>query len=120
ADSSVVRAAAGTDSLPDMTARVTASEAPHSLVGSHPPNNDGSTSHHRWQTWTQVPDLFSSPPNATHCVTDPACGEVRFGDGVHGAIPPQGPGLIRVTFRTGGGRRGNVGAGALTVLRRSI
>lgn len=40
---------------------------------------------------------------------------VMFGDGVFGAIPPQGT-LIRVTYRVGGGQVGNVPAGAITTI----
>jgi hypothetical protein len=38
-----------------------------------------------------------------------------FGDGVLGAVPPADA-EIRVTYRTGGGRRGNVPAGAITTI----
>jgi len=40
---------------------------------------------------------------------------VIFGDGVFGAIPPQGA-LIRATYRIGGGVAGNVPAGAITTV----
>jgi hypothetical protein len=40
---------------------------------------------------------------------------VMFGDGVFGAIPPQGT-LIRATYRVGGGVAGNVPAGAITTI----
>jgi hypothetical protein len=40
---------------------------------------------------------------------------VIFGDGVFGAIPPQGT-LIRATYRVGGGVAGNVPAGAIATI----
>ena len=58
-----------------------------------------------------------------------ATGEIRFGprlierDGrsrQHGAVPPVDAQIFVTGYRHGGGRRGNVGAGRLTVLRTSI
>lgn len=73
-----------------------------------------------WIAWSPVRDLLASDVDDTHYACDPTTGEVRFGDGLHGAFPPEGSGRIRVSFRTGGGGRGNVGPGSLTVLRQSI
>jgi predicted phage baseplate assembly protein len=38
---------------------------------------------------------------------------VEFGDGIDGMIPPRGVNNIHVTYRSGGGTAGNVGAGAI-------
>jgi alpha-L-arabinofuranosidase len=40
--------------------------------------------------WTMVDDLAASSPTARHYELDERTGELRFGDGVHGAIPPAG------------------------------
>lgn len=40
--------------------------------------------------WTPVDDLSHARPDATVYTFDPATGQVRFGDGVHGAVPAQG------------------------------
>ncbi len=41
-------------------------------------------------TWTMVDDLASSGPLDNHYELNAATGEIRFGDGVNGAIPPAG------------------------------
>jgi Baseplate J-like protein len=43
---------------------------------------------------------------------DRESGEIRFGDGAHGARPPNGA-VIRASYDYGGGRQGNVGIGAI-------
>lgn len=43
---------------------------------------------------------------------DRESGEIRFGDGAHGARPPAGA-AIRAAYDYGGGRAGNVGIGAI-------
>lgn len=74
-----------------------------------------------WVRWHEVEDLYESPPNARHYVKDIVSGEIRFGDGIHGAIPPKGDRNIRLArFQVGGGIEGNVPAGSLTVLKQSL
>ncbi len=71
--------------------------------------------------WHEVEDLYESPPNGRHYVKDIVTGEVRFGDGVHGMIPPKGERNVRLArFQVGGGMEGNVAAGSLTVLKQSL
>lgn len=41
-------------------------------------------------------------------------GRIRFGDGVHGAIPPAGQDNILVRYSFGGGSRGNIGPEGIT------
>ena len=52
-------------------------------------------------------------------------GEIRFGDGFHGAIPvanPANPGanVVAAEYRYGGGTHGNVPAGTLKALRNAV
>lgn len=71
--------------------------------------------------WHEVEDLYGSQPNARHYVKDIVSGEIRFGDGVHGMIPPKGDRNIRLLrYQIGGGIDGNVPASSLTVLKQSI
>jgi alpha-L-arabinofuranosidase len=49
--------------------------------------------------WTEVADIQSSPATATHYQFNAALGEILFGDGVHGKIPPSGA-RIAVSYRT--------------------
>ncbi|MFE1359607.1 putative baseplate assembly protein [Streptomyces harbinensis] len=83
----------------------------------------------RWREWRLVESFAHSTVYDRHVTLDRNAGRIDFGpavreaDGglrVFGAIPPKG-GAIRVrSYRTGGGRRGNVARGALRVLRSSL
>ncbi len=71
-----------------------------------------------WVRWHQVSDFYDSEPHSRHFVLHPADGQIRFGDGQRGMIPPVGHNNIKaVLYRTHDGAAGNVGAGAITVLR---
>jgi len=77
------------------------------------------------ETWTPVTDFYASGPGDTHYVLNRTTGEVRFGDGVHGAIPiananNPGANVVAAEYRFGGGTAGNVGAGALHMLRSAV
>ncbi len=82
--------------------------------------------------WTQIDDLWNAgpevpvqdpkdPPGAPPrksgpsevFVVDLESGEIRFGDGLHGARPPLGA-TLRVDYDYGIGRTGNVGPGAIS------
>ncbi|GHU57920.1 hypothetical protein FACS1894133_1710 [Clostridia bacterium] len=51
---------------------------------------------------------------------DPATGEIKFGNGIHGKVPPGGISNISVEYEYGGGERGNVGTGRVIGLVGSI
>src|SRR4029078_3426510 len=56
-----------------------------------------------WVRWDQTPDCYGSGPRDRHYVLDNLTGEVRFGDGQNGIIPPAGNGNVRMSiYRTGG------------------
>jgi hypothetical protein len=69
--------------------------------------------------WKAVDSLVGSLAGDRHYELDRDTGEVRFGDGTHGAIPPEDA-EITVDYLTGGGTAGNVAAGAIVVLREAI
>ena len=80
-------------------------------------------------TWTEVDDFSASGPRDRHFVWDSGSGTVRFGPRVrypdgslrqHGAIPRDGAFVAVTGYRHGGGRRGNVGARTLTVMRNAV
>jgi baseplate J-like protein len=74
-----------------------------------------------WVRWQQAPDFYGSAPRDRHYVLDHLTGEVRFGDGHNGLIPPAGVGNIRMSlYRTGGGVAGNKPAGRITQLRTTV
>jgi predicted phage baseplate assembly protein len=71
--------------------------------------------------WHEVESLFESGPRNRHYTKDVTSGEVHFGDGVHGMMPPKGDRNIRaVKFRVGGGQHGNVPAGSIVVLENTL
>lgn len=74
-----------------------------------------------WVPWQAVPDFHGSGPRDRHYVIDHLAGEVLFGDGLQGMIPPQGRNNIRSSLsRSGGGARGNRPAGTITQLKSAV
>ncbi|HWS90128.1 MAG TPA: putative baseplate assembly protein [Pyrinomonadaceae bacterium] len=74
-----------------------------------------------WVRWHATSDFYSSGPRDRHYVLDRLTGEVRFGDGRHGMIPPALAGNLRLRrYRTGGGTAGNRPAGVVTQLRTTV
>ena len=74
-----------------------------------------------WARWHEMPDFYASKPNDRHYVFDPLSGDVHFGDGQHGHVPPVGPGNIRAArYRTGGGEQGNCPTGSLIQLKTAL
>jgi predicted phage baseplate assembly protein len=70
--------------------------------------------------WTRVADLLASGPGDRHYVLDGVAGELRFGDGTRGRIPPRSRDGIRASYTSGGGEAGNVTVGAVEGLRSSL
>ena len=71
-----------------------------------------------WVLWHEVSDFYASTPAGHHFTLNPISGEIRFGNGKRGKIPPVGIDNIKAIFyRTHNGVNGNVAAGAVTVLR---
>lgn len=82
-----------------------------------------------WTIWREVSDFAESGPDDRHVTVDRASGEVVFGPAIRqadgsvrqfGAIPPKAAPIRVARYRTGGGRRGNVAANSLTVLRDPV
>ncbi len=74
-----------------------------------------------WVRWREVPDFYASGPSDRHYTLDHLTGEIRFGDGQHGLVPPQGSNNIRLAlYRTGGGARGDRAAGTITQLKSTV
>jgi hypothetical protein len=117
----------GSDGTPDQTRRVL---HPILLDEHDPPvvtidERDGEDEP-RWVEWSQVDSL------ATRLVRGKVLPEgvpapvfalsrsgttVLFGDGRDGLIPIRGTSNIRITYRSGGGKRGNVAAGKLKLAK---
>jgi predicted phage baseplate assembly protein len=82
-----------------------------------------------WEPWDEVDSFADSGPDDRHFTIDSVDGLIRLGPELHdpktgitqrGAIPPKGAALRMSGYRHGGGRIGNVPAGALTTLRSAI
>jgi predicted phage baseplate assembly protein len=82
-----------------------------------------------WQDWTCVSNFGESGPDERTFVLDAVAGEIAFGPAVreadgtlhqYGAAPPKGEAVRVPLYRSGGGRRGNVARGAISVLKSSI
>jgi uncharacterized phage protein gp47/JayE len=69
--------------------------------------------------WTPVGSLDGSLAADRHYEIDRNTGDVQFGDGTHGAIPPEDA-KITIDYLAGGGSAGNVAGGVLVVLRDAI
>lgn len=75
----------------------------------------------RWTPWQEVADFLTSGPMDRHFVVDRLSGEIRFGDGLHGLIPPTGGNNIRLArYQSGGGVVGNLPKHSLTQLRSGV
>jgi hypothetical protein len=74
-----------------------------------------------WVTWQEVADFYASDSRSRHYTLDHISGEVCFGDGVSGMVPPVGLANIRLThYKTGGGVRGNRPAGSIIQLKTTV
>ncbi|MGI8778595.1 MAG: putative baseplate assembly protein [Solirubrobacteraceae bacterium] len=82
-----------------------------------------------WSTWELREDFVGSTEFDRHFVLDPVSGEVEFGPAIretdggwtqYGAVAPKGAVLRFARYRHGGGRRGNISAGGLAILRSAI
>lgn len=74
-----------------------------------------------WVRWIEAADFYASLPGDRHYVLDHITGEVRFGNGVQGRIPPRGTGNIRMArYQIGGGSLGNVAAGTIVQMKTSV
>jgi hypothetical protein len=68
-----------------------------------------------WIKWTEVIEFFDSEPDSRHYRLDRHTGEIEFGDGVRGRIPPPGGDSIQTfAYQTGGGAAGNIQPGEIT------
>jgi predicted phage baseplate assembly protein len=81
------------------------------------------------EVWTEVRGFAESGPEDRHYRLDHVAGEVQFGPAVrladgslrhYGAVPRRETTLMLTTYRSGGGRRGNVTDGQVRVLKTSV
>ena len=73
-----------------------------------------------WVKWGAVEDLVASTKDGRHYTIDNVVGEIMFGDGIHGRIPPIGTNNIRAGYQIGGGSQGNIEAYEIKDLKSSL
>lgn len=78
-----------------------------------------------FKVWQETDDLGVWGPDDLVYTLEPATGQIRFGDGRHGAIPTANPALamsniVARRWLAGGGARGNLGAGTITTLVTAV
>lgn len=73
-----------------------------------------------WVRWSRIDDFLESNETDRHYTLDRTGGKVRFGNKVEGRIPPAGFENIKATYRSGGGKAGNLEAMKISKLMRSI
>jgi Baseplate J-like protein len=74
-----------------------------------------------WVRWQEVPDFRGSGAGDRHYVIHHLTGEVQFGNGLNGRIPPIGVGNIRMThYQSGGGSFGNRASGTIAELKTTL
>jgi hypothetical protein len=74
-----------------------------------------------WVRWQEVPDFYGSGSGDRHYMLNHLTGQVQFGDGQRGMVPPLGRQNIRLAqYRTGGGKQGNKPAQTITLLKTTL
>jgi hypothetical protein len=74
-----------------------------------------------WVRYKRVDSFFSSGPRSRHYTLDYVSGQIQFGDGRQGMVPPEGRNsIVAARYRIGGGAAGNVNANTLTSLGRAL
>jgi predicted phage baseplate assembly protein len=74
-----------------------------------------------WIRWHAVPNFYGSGPRDRHYMLDPLTGEIIFGNGSQGLVPPRLAANIRMaSYRSGGGSHGNKAALTITQLKSPV
>ena len=97
--------------------QIQAAEGDNAIVAVVEPTTEANTF---WVRWHEVPNFYGSGPRDRHYMLERSTGEVSFGDGINGMIPPTLPANVRATYRTGGGTAGNLPAKAIAQLKTAI
>ena len=73
-----------------------------------------------WIRWREVSDFNGSYPHSRHYTLDHGTGELAFGNGILGLVPPLGINNIVANYSVGAGSAGNVARGAVAQLKSPV
>jgi hypothetical protein len=74
-----------------------------------------------WVRWTQVDSFYDQQSVSRTYTLDLNTGEITFGDGIRGMIPPKGEKNVRCAkYMIGGGDLGNVPSHSIVVLKQAL
>lgn len=74
-----------------------------------------------WVRWQEVTDFYGSGAGDRHYILNHLTGDVQFGNGQQGRVPPLGRQNIRLRqYRTGGGEQGNKPTATITELKTAL
>ena len=74
-----------------------------------------------WVRWHETPDFYGSGPRDRHYVLNHLTGDILFGDGINGLIPPVGNGNLRMhSYKSGGGACGNKAENTIIQLKTTV
>jgi Baseplate J-like protein len=73
-----------------------------------------------WITWQEVPDFYGSQGSDRHYTLNHLTGDLQFGGGSNGRVPPPGSNLRMTQYQTGGGSSGNRLTQEITQLKTTI
>jgi predicted phage baseplate assembly protein len=73
-----------------------------------------------WVRWHEIDTFLRSDRHSRHYTLDRINGEIRFGDGVRGIVPPRATNNITATYRTSGGSNGNVKKTGIAQLKSAL
>jgi predicted phage baseplate assembly protein len=86
-----------------------------------PADPENPQSNEVWVRYRRVDSFFASGPRSRHYTLDYVTGQVVFGDGRQGMVPPEAKNnIVARSYRIGGGALGNVNANTLTSLGRAL
>jgi predicted phage baseplate assembly protein len=72
------------------------------------------------EPWELRSDFLASGGDSKHFTLNSVTGEIKFGDGIRGLVPPAGSEILARLYRYGGGKAGNVPSGAINALMTPV
>jgi baseplate J-like protein len=70
--------------------------------------------------WHEIDDIYTSTPAGRNYELDRTIGEILFGDGINGKIPPVGLENVTANYTAGGDSKGNVAVKEINTLKSAV